>query len=126
LTLNLPDLLQVGLTMAGVFAALFGARMARKRLTLPKPPLYPLYIGYNGLIAAILLLLHFAGVIVPGPVAPIAVVGGNAVLAELFGLPKLPARARKAKSKKGSAADYDPNREKIVPEAKKKRHKRRR
>lgn len=123
--MTLPELLPVVLTMAAIFAALVAARMARQRFSLPKPPLGRLYLAYNGIVLGLLAVLYAAGVTVPGLVPPVLVVGGNGVLAELFGVPRLPARAKRPKEKKGAAAQ-DPNREKIVPGSKKKRAKKKR
>jgi hypothetical protein len=120
------DYINVAVTMLGVFAMLMLGRWARRRYTFPKLTHLQAYFGYNAIVVSLLGALYLGGLSLPAWAFPVALVGGNAILAEVYGLPKL-GGPRRRKPKKGAAtAAADLARQKIVPEAKKKRHKRRR
>ncbi len=127
------DWTNLALTVAGVGGLLLAARYIKPRLRLPVvSPWLPILI-YNGLWAALLLLEHYTALSLPGVLAPIGIVGGNGVLVNFFGLPSLSRSPDKAAGRGGAARGrgtapkkIDPDREPLVPKAKKKRrHKRR-
>lgn len=117
------DWLNVGLTMILIFGLLTGARYLKVLYidSIPKWSPSVVLLVYNGLVAALVLLDRYTGLTLPAVFVPVAVVGGNAALVSLFGLP--PGLRRRNPKSSAAKSDIDPNRERIVPTAKKKRHK---
>ncbi len=113
----------MGLTMILIFGILTGARYLRIMFadSIPKWSTWTVLLVYNGFWAALIVADRIAGPFsVPSVLVPVAVVGGNAALVTLFGLPPGLRRTPKPKPE-----PIDPSREKIVFEARKKRHKKR-
>lgn len=116
------DWSSIFLTVVLVLGLLVGSKYFKAYYghVLPKWRPIPVLIAWNALLTLVVLLDHYAqGFTVPGYLAPVAFVGGNATLATFFGVPEFGRRKTAAKPA------TDPERERIVPTAKKKRHKRR-
>jgi hypothetical protein len=118
------DLITLALTVAGVGGLLLASRHLKARLKLPRISPWLAMGVYNAIWAAIILADRYTALTLPDIVAPVAVVGGNGVLVNFFGIPTLPKRQKP--KKKSAKAVSDPDREPLVPKSKKKRrHKRR-
>ena len=118
----LGDWLSIGLTVLLMFGLLVGTRYFKAHYahTLPKWQPVPVLLVYNAILTALVLASRYSSTFtLPEVVAPVAFIGGNAVLMHLFGIPRF------GRAKKAAAPPTDPNRERIVPTAKKPRQKRR-
>ncbi len=121
------DWLNVGWTMILIFGLLTGARYLKVMYAgrIPKWSTWTVLLVYNGVIGALLLAGRLGGIALPAVVTPVAVVGGNGALLTFFGAPPGLRRTPKAQRTRSGPVAPDPSREKIVPSAKKRRHKKR-
>lgn len=122
--MSAADWQNLAITVLGVFGLATVSRLVKRRWNPPEISPW-LVLGPFNVIWAVLFILgmKFQWPL-PTFVMPVALVGGNAALANLFGLPVF---SRRAARKRRSGSASDPDREKIIPRSrKKKRQKRRR
>lgn len=118
----LGDWLSIGLTVLLTLGLLVGTRYFKAHYAhnLPKWQPVPVLLVYNAILTVVVLFSRYSNAFaLPEVVAPVAFIGGNAVLMHLFGIPQF------GRAKKAAAPPTDPNRARIVPTAKKRRQKRR-
>lgn|GEM_PF-1906266 len=121
------DWQNLALTVLGVFGLALLSRVVKRRMALPAVSPWLVLVPYNLIWAAVLLAGRYNRLNLPAFVLPVALVGGNAALVNLFGLPLLRPLGAGTRTRPGAKAAPDPDREKLLPKArKKKRSKRRR
>ena len=104
-----------------VFGMLYATKYARAYFpdSIPKWNPVPVLLVWNAAWLVLFLVARSAAIALPAILGPVAIVGGNAVILTVFGVP-----GRTAKPKE-LPAGVEPGRERIVPEPKKRRRKRR-
>lgn len=120
------DWQNLAVTVIGVFALATASRLVKRRWEIPAVSPWLVLVPYNVLWATLLIAARQLEWGLPAFAMPVALVGGNAALANLFGLPILrPLLTRKRPS--AARAKPEDGREKLIPRPrKKKRQKRRR
>jgi hypothetical protein len=107
--------------MVVVFGMLYATKYARAYFpdSIPKWRPTPVLLIWNAAWLVLFLIARATALALPQILGPVVFVGGNAVILTVFGVP-----GRATKSKEQSST-VEPGRERVVPEPKRRRHKRR-